>query len=359
MNSEDMGPYFLFTMLHPLEWRSLFFVFCFCYSAPCLISTVKKVKVLVRTYLNEKVVAICHKLPHTYCLSFATMILILIKYIASNYTWLCTACSVIKDCYHMLALYHVICHGECHTRCISLDNHELSTIMSTKNSWYCVSCISSMLPFVHIQDESEFQDALCVRDSFQLYWDSFSENVFNLLTGNDKEMDLPLDDLDPDTNFYNDIAYHSSTFCKYYVDDGFVKDITVSPVNDGKPFSLCHVNVRSLQSNFNSMMSYLSTLEFGFSAVCVTETWLHDSNCNLYNLPGYISIENYRTLRSGVGVGIYLKDDMEFKIRKELVQFNDLFESVFMEIANEVFEMGKKYYHWGYLSPPGNRFASV
>ena len=40
-----------------------------------------------------------------------------------------------------------ICHGKCHTRCISLDNHELSTIMSTENSWYCVSCISSMLPY--------------------------------------------------------------------------------------------------------------------------------------------------------------------------------------------------------------------
>ena len=212
-----------------------------------------------------------------------------------------------------------ICHGKCHTRCISLDNHELSTIMSTENSWSCVSCITSMLPFVHIQDESEFQDALCGKDSFELYWDLFSEKVFNPLTWNDKEMDLPLDDLDPDTNFFNDIAYHSSTLCKYYVDDGFVKDITVSPVNEGKPFSLCHVNVRSLQSNFNSLMSYLSTLEFGFSAVGVTETWLHNSNCNLYNLPGYIFIETHRTLRSGGRVGIYLKDDMEFKIRKELV----------------------------------------
>ena len=246
-----------------------------------------------------------------------------------------------------------ICHEKCHTRCISLANQELSTIMSTEDCWYCISCLSSVLPFVHIQDESEFQDAICVKDSFELYWDTFSEKVFNPLTWKDKEIDLPLDDLDPDTNFYNDIAYHSSALCKYYTDGGFLKDFTVSPVDDEKPFSPCHFNVRSLQSNFNSLSSYLSTLEFGFTAVGVTETWLHDLNCNLYSLPGYILTENHRTHRSGGGVGIYLKDDLEFKIRNDLVQLDDSFESVFIEIANDVFKMGKNIIIGVIYRPPG------
>ena len=160
-----------------------------------------------------------------------------------------------------------ICHEKCNTRCISLANQELSTIMSIEDCWYCRSCLSSVLPFVHIQDESEFQDDICVKDSFAPYWDSFSEKVFNPLTWKYKEIDLPLDDLDLD----NDIAYYSSTLCKYYTDGGFLKDFTVSPMDDEKTFSLCHFNVRSLQSNSNSLSSYLSTLEFGFTAVGVTE----------------------------------------------------------------------------------------
>ena len=169
----------------------------------------------------------------------------------------------------------------------------------------------------------------------------FQKKVFSPLTWKDKEIDLPLDDLDPDSYYYNDIAYHSSTVCKYYTDGGFFEDFTVSPVDDEKPFSMCHLNVRSLQSNLNSLSSYLSTLKFGFTAVGVTETWLHDLNCNLYSLPGYILTENHTTHRSGGGVGIYLNDDLEFTIRNDFVQFDDSFESVFIAIANDVFKMAK------------------
>ena len=129
-----------------------------------------------------------------------------------------------------------ICHGKCHTKCISLANHELSTIMSTEDCWYCESCLYCVQSFVHIQDESEFQDAICVKDSFDLYWDSFSEKVFNPLTWKDMEIDLPLDDFDPDTNFYNDIAYHSSTLCKHYTDGEFLRDFTVYVMDEEKLF---------------------------------------------------------------------------------------------------------------------------
>ena len=95
------------------------------------------------------------------------------------------------------------------------------------------------------------------------------------------------------------------------------------------------------------------TLAFGFTAVGITETWLYDCNCNLYSLPGYILTENHRTHRSGGGVGIYLKDDLEFKIRNDLVQFDDSFESVFIEVANDVFKMGKNIIIGVIYRPPG------
>ena len=65
----------------------------------------------------------------------------------------------------------------------------------------------------------------------------------------------------------------------------------------------------------------------------ITETWLKDSNCDLFNLPGYIFTEQHRSNRSGGRVGIYLQDHIEFKERKDLNIFNDIYESVFIEVS--------------------------
>ena len=74
--------------------------------------------------------------------------------------------------------------------------------------------------------------------------------------------------------------------------------------------SLCHINIRSLQANLHSFEKYLENLDIKFSCVGVTETWLQDHNCDLYNLNGYELIENHRQTRRGGGVGIYLKEDI-------------------------------------------------
>ena len=57
------------------------------------------------------------------------------------------------------------------------------------------------LPFNHIQDDPKFQNALQVKDDFEVYWESLSEKIFNSFTLKDKDISLPLDDLDPDVIF--------------------------------------------------------------------------------------------------------------------------------------------------------------
>ena len=74
------------------------------------------------------------------------------------------------------------------------------------------------------------------------------------------------------------------------------------------------------------------TLEYEFTGIGVYETWLYDSFCDLYNLPGYNFIENHRSHRSGGGVGIYINKNIEFNIRYDLSEFDNLLESVFIEI---------------------------
>ena len=168
-----------------------------------------------------------------------------------------------------------------------------------------MTCISEALPFNQIDDDIEYLQALSHKDHFEIYWDSIYEKLFNPFTFN--EDDHFLDDVDPDDNFYNDIMTHSSSLCKYYLQDDFNKEI----LNYSKDaFSLCHLNVRSLQQNFSTMETFLENLKIKFTILGVTETWLTDINSNLYNLQNYSFIEKHRTNRSGGGVGIYLPEHL-------------------------------------------------
>ena len=244
----------------------------------------------------------------------------------------------------------VICNGKCHTKCISLKDEELSSILSDDNRWYCMTCMSSTLPFNHIQNDPEFQNALQVKDDFEVYRDSLSEKIFNPFTLKDKDISLPLDDLDSDCNVYNDVAFHYCTLCKYYTENIFNTEIASAFKNvPHLLLSLCHINMRSLQSNLDSFTAYLQSLEFELMILGVTETWLQD----LYNLHGYSLTENHRSKRSGGRVGIYLKNEVEFVVRDDLAIFNDLLESVFIEIPKDVFKMDKNMIIGVVYRPPG------
>ena len=58
--------------------------------------------------------------------------------------------------------------------------------------------------------------------------------------------------------------------------------------------SLLHANVRSLPRNGTALEAYLSTLKVEFNVVALTETWLNETNADVYGLTGYKAIHNYR-----------------------------------------------------------------
>ena len=252
---------------------------------------------------------------------------------------------------HSCVISCCICHEKCHLRCISSNDEELCTIKTDFNQWFCITCVSSALPFNHYEDETEYRDALSCNDHFDRVLESFSDKVFNPLSSDSKDIDLPLDDLDPDTNFYNDVLYQSTSLCKYYLEESFKKELF--NVDDAKSLSACHVNIRSLQSNFDALKNYFANLQFEFTMFGVTETWLNETNSDQFSMPGYHFIENHRSGRCGGGVGIFLKNYCNFCVRDDLVVFNDYFESVFLEIPNSVFNTGKNIIIGVIYRPPG------
>ena len=52
-------------------------------------------------------------------------------------------------------------------------------------------------------------------------------------------------------------------------------------------FSMCHIDIRSLKAKLGSFETHIINLNFDLSIIGVSETWLRDDNCDLYNLDGY------------------------------------------------------------------------
>ena len=77
--------------------------------------------------------------------------------------------------------------------------------------------------------------------------------------------------------------------------------------------------------------------EFRDFTICLTETWANDSNINrnsLFQLQGYIPVNQIRKSRKGGGVVIFICDSLLYKLRSDLhINCEDI-ESLSIEILN-------------------------
>ena len=108
---------------------------------------------------------------------------------------------------------------------------------------------------------------------------------------------------DPDLHFYNTNIQNLNTpyilpeeLQKFLGDD---KDENVS---------VLHLNIRSINKNFENFKMFLSNLNLSFSIICFSETWLNDSNVDNsnYELPNYVSVHQIRNHYKGGGVSVYI-----------------------------------------------------
>ena len=104
--------------------------------------------------------------------------------------------------------------------------------------------------------------------------------------------------------------------CKYYVEDSF-SSLVDKPVQ----FSLIHLNIRSLRKNFEALTSYISSLNFHFDVIALTERWLiENDDVNSFGLPDYhkpIFLSRQNEDGSG-GVGLYISKEFNFRLSDEL-----------------------------------------
>ena len=137
---------------------------------------------------------------------------------------------------------------------------------------------------------------------------------------------------DPDLHFYNTNIQNLNTpyilpeeLQKFLGDD---KDENVS---------VLHLNIRSINKNFDKFKMFLSDQNFSFSIIHFSETWLNDSSVGSsnYELPNYVNVHQIRNLYKGGGVAIYIHKNFEFKIRDDLSINSKDIESIRVELLYE------------------------
>ena len=152
-----------------------------------------------------------------------------------------------------------------------------------------------------------------------------------------EDVSLPLFDVDPDVQFYNN---HCNTVspCDYYLEDSFNAKCTNENI-DMNCFSMVHTNIRSISKNLNNFDNYLGGLDHKFSIIAVSESWLKDHSVDRYGLHGYNSEHKYRRSRGGGGVSIFVENSIEYFVREDLCYQNDNIETLFIEIDKD--QIGK------------------
>ena len=148
--------------------------------------------------------------------------------------------------------------------------------------------------------------------------DSDSPHYENLAS---QEINFLASDLNEDS----DIHYPSSN----YITTNQFKSLEEK--ND--TFSVMHLNIRSLNCNFDNFRFLTDTSSHTkFSVIGLTETWLtHESAC-LYSLPGYDFVENSRINRKGGGVALYVNQNFDYFIHSDLNCMTEIVESLIIEI---------------------------
>lgn len=133
-----------------------------------------------------------------------------------------------------------------------------------------------------------------------------------------------LDDMDQDMQLFL-----PQISCAYFTED------TVNKFLEPKGLTILHVNCRSMNANFDSLLNLLHNFDVLPEIIAVSETWLSTETDSLYNIEGYDFVSRPRNSKSlGGGVGIYYKNELNARICPELCS-SICIECVFIEIVQQ------------------------
>ena len=82
--------------------------------------------------------------------------------------------------------------------------------------------------------------------------------------------------------------------------------------------SLLHLNIRSLNRNYDDLINCLASIKNKFSVIRISKSRLAHSDHAQVDIDGCNFVHNHRPNRPGGGVGMYIDADLEFKFQDDL-----------------------------------------
>ncbi len=129
----------------------------------------------------------------------------------------------------------------------------------------------------------------------------------------------PIRDIDLDSNYteVQDLEIHDPDIYKY---------------------KSMHLNIHSLPAKYDELKLLLHSLQekrIKLDFILLCESYLRHENSNLYHINGYNFVSSSHRNKSGGGVCIYIRENIQFKIRDDIALFDEgKFESIFIETVS-------------------------
>ena len=155
--------------------------------------------------------------------------------------------------------------------------------------------------------------------------------TFELLNFNPFIVNDSLNDTsqDPDVNFFHDnVSLLDPDYISPDNFSGIFKDFAENS------FSVLHLNIRSLNKNFESFAELYKLLSFKFSIICFSETWSNDENLSKNSL----LLNENKKYRRGGGVAIFVHESLCYTKQNNLCINCEAIESLSIKISNNDFK---------------------
>ena len=233
------------------------------------------------------------------------------------------------------------CHNLVHRNCTLFTINEYDDFIKTGNlDWTCRICIETIFPFNRITDNHVFENSLVefFSDCRPFNIDSTQHKIFNPFNLNDEKDYIPCTDIDPDSCYYNDLSFSIQKNSNYYHEESFNHSLQ-RVFNGHDTFSVMHLNIRSIPSNLTKLIQYLSNINLNFDIIGLSETWLNETNKDVYNLDGYNHIPLVRPDRIHGGVSLFISDLISYRILNEISIVNKDIECLMTEIELNAVKM--------------------
>ena len=227
-----------------------------------------------------------------------------------------------------------LCCKLTHRNCTLFTIKEYNDFIKTGNpAWTCRICAESIFPFNHIIDNDVYYSSLLeLTSDCRLFGPDYAQTkIFHPFDLNDEKDYIPCTDINPDSYYYNDLSFSIQQNSNYYHEDSFNQSFQ-RVFNDNDTLSLMHLNIRSIPSNLTKLVQYLSNLNVNFDIIGISETWLNETNKDIYNLNGYNHVPLVRQDRIHGGVSLFISASISYRILNEISIINKDIECLFIEI---------------------------